>query len=76
MPETREQEHEIVSAGDKVVATVWWDGDEIKSEPPNYLTILKEKHYNRVSFDDGLEFLKVLPTIYSNGYMSARRVKA
>lgn len=75
MPETREQETEIVSSGDKVLATVWWDGEEIQAEPSNYLTILKEKHYNKVSFADGLEFLKVLPNIYKSGYLSARRVK-
>ena len=75
MPETRDEEHEIISGGDKVIATVWWDGEEIQSEPPGYLAVLKEKHFNKVSFADGLEFLKVLPDIYNNGYLSAKRVQ-
>lgn len=53
--------------------TVWWDGKNIKSDTPQILSMLKKIHHSGKSFEDGLEFLKVIPRYFRSGYVTMNR---
>ena len=55
--------------------TVWWDGKRIKSDTPKILSMLKSIHYAGKGFDDGLEFLEVIPGHFKSGYVTMSRKK-
>ena len=73
MPD-REHEYDIMSGTDSRMGTVWWDGEKVDSDSERVLSILRKKSYNKTTIHDGVAFLKVLPKILKNGYISARRV--
>lgn len=54
---------------------VWWDGKEIQSDEPKILKMLKDIHHSGKGFEDGLEFLKVIPRYFRSGYVTMNRIQ-
>jgi hypothetical protein len=77
----KEHEYELVSYGkeEKSLGTAWWNGKEIETSKPSLLELLKDttiiSHGNddKLTIDDGIDFLKALPS-YFRSYVSARKV--
>jgi hypothetical protein len=70
-------QYEIISAGDKVLGKVWWDEEasKIDTDNPQLLDFLKDERYNGITFRDGEKFLQSLGKIFTNGYVSVKKVK-
>lgn len=56
--------------------TVWWNKDKkkIESDTPKILTYLRDIHHSGKSFEDGLEFLEVIPRYFRSGYVTMNKV--
>lgn len=74
---SREHEYEIRAHydADKVIGSVWWDGKKIVSDNPQIMSALEDRTLMGLGVKDGPKFLRILPQVFSNGYMSARKVK-
>lgn len=72
----REHEYEIRAHydNDKVIAHVWWDGKKVRCDNDRVADILKRRTVMGFGIKDGLKFLDKLPGLFTNGYMSARKV--
>lgn len=72
-----EQEYtwELRDENQALMGKVWWDGKNIKSDTPKILRMLKEIHHSGKGFEDGLEFLMVIPRYFRSGYVTMVRTK-
>ncbi len=71
----KQYEYKIISySEDKSLGTVWWDGKAIKSSSDKLLRMLKDLPIGGKSFEDGVEFLKILPRLSKTGYLAALKV--
>lgn len=61
---------------DQVKARIEWDGSKIVVDNKIVEKQLRKLTVKGMSWSDGLEFLKVLPFHYRNGYVSVRRTDA
>lgn len=59
---------------DQVEATIEWDGSKIKVDNKLVEKQLKQAEVMDKTWQDGIEFLKVLPFYYKSGYVGLRRV--
>lgn len=69
--------YEIVKSydNDKVLVTLWWDGDKVQSDNKDFLEDLKKEGDIDVPISDGPEWLGRVASKYKNGYLHARRVE-
>lgn len=75
----REHEYELKCFGSQEgsLGTVYWDGKKVASDDKKFLDRMKKtriRQKNReLTVEDGIEFLKALPSKYRS-YVSARKV--
>lgn len=69
--------YEIIKSydSDKVLATLWWDGNKVQSDNEDFLKDLKEDDSIGASISDGPKWLGMVASKFKNGYLHARRVE-
>lgn len=68
--------YHIINSEDKVVGTVWWDGERIRASSPETLRKIK-KTFNPIGFNLNLQgeaFFNTLPMAFRNGMTYLKKV--
>lgn len=70
--------HQFISRApvDEVLGTVWWDGEKICADNDLLFNMMRDRTLFGLTMADGPRYLRKLPSMFNNGYMTVRRLDA